>query len=138
MSGTPRLIRRRHDAAGLGDAPRDRAAAAHRGGTGARSRSTGAGLLVLALCVGTASAGRADVAPPGASACSGCHGPAAGPSVGPSIAGRPAAETVALMEEFRSGARAGTVMPRIAKGFTAQETQAIAAWWASAAAGTKP
>jgi len=35
------------------------------------------------------------------------------------------------MEEFRSGKRAATVMDRIAKGFTDDEIQAIAAWYAS-------
>ena len=37
------------------------------------------------------------------------------------------------MQDFRSGARAGTVMDRIAKGFTDAEIQAIAAWYADAA-----
>ncbi|MDB5405146.1 MAG: hypothetical protein JWL84_58 [Rhodospirillales bacterium] len=32
------------------------------------------------------------------------------------------------MREFRSGQRPATVMDRIAKGFTEDETQAIAAW----------
>ena len=32
------------------------------------------------------------------------------------------------MADFRTGRRAGTVMDRIAKGFTAAETEAIAAW----------
>ncbi len=35
------------------------------------------------------------------------------------------------MQDFRSGARAGTVMDRIAKGFTDEEIQAIAAWYAA-------
>ena len=35
------------------------------------------------------------------------------------------------MQEFRSGQRAGTVMDRIAKGFTDEEIQAIAAWYAT-------
>jgi cytochrome c553 len=34
------------------------------------------------------------------------------------------------MQDFRSGARPGTVMDRIAKGFTDAEIQAIAAWYA--------
>jgi sulfide dehydrogenase cytochrome subunit len=32
------------------------------------------------------------------------------------------------MAEFRSGARPSTVMDRIAKGFSPEETQTIAAW----------
>ena len=34
------------------------------------------------------------------------------------------------MQEFRSGQRPGTVMDRIAKGFTDDEVKAIAAWYA--------
>ena len=35
------------------------------------------------------------------------------------------------MQDFRSGQRAGTVMDRIAKGFTDEEIAAIAAWYAA-------
>ena len=38
---------------------------------------------------------------------------------------------VRAMQEFRSGQRTGTVMDRIAKGFTDEEIQAIAAWYAT-------
>lgn len=62
--------------------------------------------------------------PPGASTCSGCH--AAGGMV--AITGRPAAETVAIMAAFRSGARPATLMNRLVKGFSPEEIQAIAAW----------
>ena len=68
--------------------------------------------------------GAAAPPPPGATACSGCH----------VLAGRPAANTVAALEAFRSGARPATVRGRIAKGFSPEETQAIATWWA----GQKP
>ena len=66
--------------------------------------------------------------PPGASSCSGCHGGAL-----PVLAGRPAAETAATLDAFRTGTRPATVMNRIAKGFTPAESQAIAAWWAEKA-----
>jgi sulfide dehydrogenase cytochrome subunit len=67
--------------------------------------------------------------PPGASSCSGCHTIRSGvQSPVPPLNGRNAAEVVAAMTEFRSGARPSTVMDRIAKGFSAEETQAIAAW----------
>jgi cytochrome c553 len=35
------------------------------------------------------------------------------------------------MQAFRSGQKPATVMDRIAKGFTLEETQAIAAWYAA-------
>ena len=69
--------------------------------------------------------------PAGAASCSGCH--ATNPKVEtpiPRLIGRNAAETVKAMQEFRGGQRPTTVMDRIAKGFSDEETQAIAAWYA--------
>ena len=45
--------------------------------------------------------------------------------------GRPEAEIVAALAEYRSGARPASVMGRIAKGFSESESQAIAAYLAS-------
>ncbi|MFG1423338.1 c-type cytochrome [Roseixanthobacter liquoris] len=84
-------------------------------------------ILVLGALVGTTFA--AGAAPPGAASCSGCHG-AAGGAI-PALAGRPAGEIVADMQAFRTGARPATVMDRIAKGFTDEETRAIADWIAA-------
>ena len=70
--------------------------------------------------------------PPGAAACSGCH--PASPRVTspvPRIAGIDRVAIVRAMQDFRSGQRAATVMDRIAKGFTDDEIQAIAAWFAT-------
>jgi cytochrome c553 len=90
----------------------------------------------LAAAIGCASIAAAALAwaepPAGAAACSGCH--AASPRVAtsvPRLAGRDRTDIVTAMQEFRSGARAATVMDRIAKGFTDQEILAIAAWYAS-------
>ena len=47
------------------------------------------------------------------------------------LIGRNAADIVTAMQEFRSGQRPGTVMDRIAKGFTDDEIKAIAAWYAA-------
>jgi sulfide dehydrogenase cytochrome subunit len=73
-----------------------------------------------------------DVAPPGAAACTGCH-PANRAVEGPftRLSGRNAAELVTAVQEFRTGQRPGTVMDRIAKGFTDDEIKAIAAWYAA-------
>ena len=65
--------------------------------------------------------------PSGATSCSGCH---AGAGPVPGLEGRPAAEIAAAMAAFRSGERPATVMDRIAKGFTDDETRAIADWLA--------
>ncbi|MGH7334956.1 MAG: c-type cytochrome [Candidatus Rokuibacteriota bacterium] len=70
--------------------------------------------------------------PAGAAACSGCHPASARvTSPVPRLAGLDRAAIVRAMQEFRSGQRAGTVMDRIAKGFTDEEVQAIAAWYAA-------
>jgi cytochrome c553 len=68
-------------------------------------------------------------AAPGASSCGGCHGlrPVAGQAV-PPIAGRPASEIKEAMAAFQAGERPATIMTRIARGFSAEETSAIAAW----------
>jgi cytochrome c553 len=67
-------------------------------------------------------------APPGASSCSGCHDARiANPAI-PPLKGRPATDIVAEMQAFRDGKREGTIMGRLAKGFSDSEIQAIATW----------
>jgi len=89
-----------------------------------------------AAVIGFASIAAAAVAsaepPAGAAACSGCH-PASASVASPvrRLAGLDRAAIVTAMQDFRSGKRAGTVMDRIAKGFTDEEIQAIAAWFAT-------
>ena len=84
-----------------------------------------------ALLAVTASASAAD-APPGASSCSGCHPATAGvPTPVPRLVGRDAAQVTTAMTEFRTGKRPATVMDRIAKGFSDDETRAIAAYFAA-------
>jgi sulfide dehydrogenase cytochrome subunit len=70
-------------------------------------------------------------APPGAAACSGCHAPPLLGSPVVPIRGGDAKDVVQAMREFRSGQRPATVMDRIAKGFSDDETQAIATWLAA-------
>jgi cytochrome c553 len=70
--------------------------------------------------------------PPGAAACSGCHAASAKADTPvPRIAGASADAIVKAMQEFRSGQRPATVMDRIAKGFSDEEVQAIANWYAA-------
>jgi cytochrome c553 len=83
--------------------------------------------MVLAAPAAAQSSAARD-APPGAAACSGCHAPPQLGTAVPPIRGRDPKEIVQAMQEFRSGRRAATVMDRIAKGFSDDETQAIAAW----------
>jgi sulfide dehydrogenase cytochrome subunit len=65
-------------------------------------------------------------APAGASACLGCHG--AGQTEMPSLEKLSAADIETAMEQYRSGTREATLMNRIAKGFTPEESRAIALW----------
>ena len=93
-------------------------------------------LRVVAAAMGVLSIAAAAVAsaepPAGAVSCSGCH-PASSRVSSPvaRLAGQDRAAIVRAMQEFRSGQRAGTVMDRIAKGFTDDEIQALAAWFAA-------
>lgn len=84
---------------------------------------------ILGLAVLATGAGAAEIAPPGAASCSGCHALRPGPDeLLPRITGRPADEIVAAMAAFRSGERDATVMNRIAKGFSDEESRAVADW----------
>ena len=101
----------------------------HRSGQRALCRA------IVAAAIGVASVGAATAVsaepPAGAASCSGCH--PSSPRVSspvPRLAGMDEGAIVRALHEFRSGARTGTVMDRIAKGFTDTEIQAIAAWFA--------
>jgi cytochrome c553 len=90
----------------------------------------------VAAAIGVLSIAAAVVAsaepPAGAASCTGCHPASARvASPVPRLAGLERAAIVKAMQEFRSGQRAGTVMDRIARGFTDDEVQAIAAWYAA-------
>jgi cytochrome subunit of sulfide dehydrogenase len=90
----------------------------------------------VAAAIGLVSIAAALVAsaepPAGAASCSGCHPTSSRvTSPVPRLLGVDRAAIVRAMQEFRSGQRAATVMDRIAKGFTDEEIQAIAAWCAS-------
>ncbi len=87
-------------------------------------------VLVIALPVAPALAA-SPAPPPGALSCSGCH--AASTAVAtpvPRLSGRKADDIVAAMQGFRTGERPATIMDRLAKGFTDDETKAIAEWYA--------
>lgn len=65
-----------------------------------------------------------------AAGCSVCHRiPGAGGI--PDLAGMPPQALIAAMEAFRSGARPGTVMPQLARGYTDRQVESIAAWLAA-------
>ena len=84
------------------------------------------GMIALALL---AIPVQAAAQPTSAAACSGCHAPVSDGPV-PSLIGRPASEIVTAMAAFRKGERTATVMDRIAKGYSDEEINAIAQWYA--------
>ncbi|TNC71343.1 c-type cytochrome [Rubellimicrobium roseum] len=81
---------------------------------------------------GLATSAPAQEAPSGALSCTGCH--ALGAEAAMPLGGRSAEEIAAALAAYREGTREATVMDRIARGFTAEESQAIAQWLADHAA----
>lgn len=65
--------------------------------------------------------------PPGATSCSGCHGQL-GSSGMPSLSTLSAEAIAEGMIAFKTGEKQSTVMGRIAKGFSDEESRAIGAW----------
>jgi sulfide dehydrogenase cytochrome subunit len=82
----------------------------------------------LATCLAVAGPAQAASPPPGAASCSGCHARHEDASSAiPGIFGRDPAEMLAALKSFKEGSKPATVMNRIAKGFSDDELQAIAA-----------
>lgn len=88
--------------------------------------------LVFAALISCSGAALAAEPPAGASSCSGCHATnLAAETPVPKIHGRKAEDIITLMAAFRDGSKPGTVMNRIAKGYTDDEIKPIAAWLAA-------
>jgi cytochrome c553 len=86
-------------------------------------------VAALAVLLGTGAA--LAEGPPGAASCSGCHAANARVETPvPPIKGRSQTDIADAMIEYKSGKRPGTIMDRIAKGFSDEEIRAIAAWYA--------
>ena len=67
-----------------------------------------------------------------AATCASCHGTNGQAQPGmAALAGAPAAATVAKMQAFKSGALPATLMHQIAKGYSDEQIQAIAAYFAA-------
>jgi cytochrome subunit of sulfide dehydrogenase len=86
------------------------------------------GLLACGLIAGPAAA---DPAPLAAEGCFGCHGPRGqGIGAGARLAGRDAAELETILRAYRDDQRQGTIMNRIARGYTEAELAAVSAFFA--------
>lgn len=69
-----------------------------------------------------------------AAMCASCHGTdgkAAAGSAVPSLAGMPRETMVAQMKAFKGGARPATVMHQLAKGYTDEQIERIASYFAT-------
>ena len=67
-----------------------------------------------------------------AATCANCHG-TNGISVGevPALAGRPKDDLVRKMQDFKAGRLPGSIMPQLAKGYTDEQIDLIAGWFAA-------
>ena len=67
-----------------------------------------------------------------AATCANCHGTQGRPrgQTMPPLAGMKADAMLERLADYRRGARAGTVMPQIAKGYTEEQLRLVAAYFA--------
>ena len=76
-----------------------------------------------------------------AATCAQCHGTdgrAVDGGAVPGLARMPAHYLIDQMNAFKSGARAGTVMPQLAKGYSEAQIAELAAWFAQVPATAAP
>ena len=87
-------------------------------------------VLATVLLAGLASSASAQTAPqsapPGALSCTGCHALDSGAAL--PLGALSAGEIEAALAGYRDGTREATVMDRIARGFTPEESHAVARW----------
>ncbi|HVJ74822.1 MAG TPA: c-type cytochrome [Casimicrobiaceae bacterium] len=67
-----------------------------------------------------------------AATCANCHG-TGGISRGEneSLAGKPKDELVRKVQDFKQGRKPGTIMPQLAKGFSDEQIDLVAGWFAA-------
>ena len=91
-------------------------------------------VLSLVLVAATAAAQSTDpnLARNIAAGCANCHG-TNGVSVGgmPSLAGQPKADLVKKMQDFKAGRTPATIMPQLAKGYSDEQIDLVAGWFAA-------
>ena len=104
----------------------------------ARYRAIGSVLAALCATALSAQDNEPPLARSIAAGCASCHG-TGGVSLGsvPSLAGAGKADIVAKMQEFKNGTRTGTIMPQLAKGYTDEQIELVATWFAAQRLPTK-
>lgn len=96
--------------------------------------TTSLALLVLTLAPGLAAAQDPNLARNLAANCANCHGTngKAIPNAGmPSLAGEPKDQLVKRIKEYRAGTRPATVMHQISKGYTDEQIDLVAGFFAA-------
>ncbi len=93
-------------------------------------------LAALALLAGAAGAQAQAVDPlqarSWAASCASCHGTLGNAQPGmPSLAGQSKADLVSKMQDYKNGRLPATLMHQIAKGYTDEQIEAIAAYFAA-------
>lgn len=93
-------------------------------------------LLAAASASASASAAEAPAISPAArlaATCAACHGTAGHTQGGtlPSLAGQTQQALSASLHDFKSGKRAATIMTQIAKGYTDEQIELLAAYFAA-------
>jgi cytochrome subunit of sulfide dehydrogenase len=90
--------------------------------------------LLLIVCMEPAMAQGADpnLARNIAASCANCHG-TNGVSQGgiPSLAGQAKADLARKMQDYKAGRTQGTIMPQLAKGYTDEQIELMAGWFAA-------
>jgi cytochrome c553 len=91
-----------------------------------------AAIAALVHAAAAAQTGNPNLARNLAATCASCHG-TGGVSVGEvdSLAGKPKDDLLRKMKEFKSGQRPGTVMPQLTKGYTDDQIDLLAGWFAA-------
>ena len=91
-----------------------------------------AAVALVPMAAPVAGQGGSNVARSLAAGCANCHG-TNGVSTGEvaSLAGRPKDEIARKMHDFKAGRAAGTIMPQLAKGYTDEQIDAVAEWFAA-------
>jgi cytochrome c553 len=102
--------------------------------TNHRSAAAVAAISALAIASGTAGAQGTLAARSLAATCANCHGTdgrAVSGQAMPRLAGLGKDYLVAQMTAYRDGTRAGTVMPQLAKGYSAEQIDMLASFFAA-------
>ncbi len=97
---------------------------------------TSTALACACLAAAMSSAQAADTIPTCArlaASCTGCHG-TNGATQGnalPPLAGQPKEQLLAALKDFKSGKRPATIMSQLAKGYTDEQLEALASYFAA-------